>query len=148
MKFDLNGATVEVPDGWRGVELTVVAPAATGPAPMLAKGAGFRRTMKFAGEPVPEGTTAKGYFDAQVRALREAGSDLKILKAGPLRRTDCDGLWAEIASVGPGGEPLRQLQHILVRGTEVWIAVATDVGDDNWEQARAEIDPLLASFKF
>ena len=150
MKFDLNGVEFVLPDGWRGVEFTAIAPPTegAGPTPALAMSSGFRPTVKVVAEVVPEGTTAKGYFDAQVQAMREAGMDLRVIKAGPYRKEGCDGLWADLGSKSPDGTALRQLQHILVRGTEVWITVGTAQDDDGWPAAKTGFEQLTSSMAF
>jgi len=136
---------VDVPEGWLCASAVFIAPpeSATEPLlPTLQTTAKFRTTIAVVKEPVPAGTRARQVLDGQLAAMKGAGVQAKLLASEDL---DDGGVFAELSSVGPQGEQVRQLEMIRVIGEIAITTVASVLEGPDHERRKESLRELVLS---
>jgi hypothetical protein len=144
--------SLEAPQGWTLSSVILAGPIDEPPSKgMLTTKAvrAFQRNLITTMERVSDKETPASYVKQQLEGLREAGVSRQ--EARPAETVKLagghEGLVTEQIIVGAGGERVRQMQLVVIKGGIAHTSIASHLDGPSFEGAREEFRRLLLSFE-
>jgi hypothetical protein len=150
-RIDLLGPSIALPEGWRGVSFSFIAPPADNEKlamPTMAAPVAFRESVTVAIEPVPKGTTPRQYHEAQLEQLKHHAKDVAVVSKTEKTHNNAPAIVVELQIGGLRGERLRQIQLITIANGEAVAAMATTIDGGTYPIAKKRLLAVLESLSF
>jgi hypothetical protein len=108
----------------------------------------FQRNLIATMERLDREETPQSYVERQVEGLLNAGVEQQL--EGEEERVtlkgDLEGLLHESVIIGPGGDRVRQMQLVCIKGGVAYTLIASDLDGERFDAARRQFREMLLSF--
>ncbi|MFO0727056.1 MAG: hypothetical protein U1E65_24965 [Myxococcota bacterium] len=144
--------SLDAPGDWSLSTVILAGPADQNPAGgglMTAKTArSFQQNVVATAEQVDSKETPDSYVKKQIEGLRKAGVARQETAAPEKVKTQSgtEGLLTEQVVQGPGGERVRQLQLVSIKGGVAYTLIASHLDGVPFQASRATFREMLLSF--